>query len=150
MSFNILTPCEEPSFFIAIRIGRIGERAAQHPVRGSGAKPKRGACYTGLRQRSPVVQLADTIRAAREKDFITLARDRAPYADFMQDRAALSAPAERSPSRKFRRNLDGVIEHVPFGPRTYIFFAVVAAAADAFLADTVERRERIFRRDMHR
>lgn len=97
-----------------------------------------------------MVQLADTIRAAREKDFITLARDRAPYADFMQDRAALSAPAERSPSRKFRRNLDGVIEHVPFGPRTYIFFAVVAAAADAFLADTVERRERIFRRDMHR
>lgn len=70
--------------------------SAQHPVRGSGAKPKRGACYTGLRQRSPVVQLADTIRAAREKDFITLARDRAPYADFMQDRAALSAPAERA------------------------------------------------------
>lgn len=26
LSFNILTPCEEPSFFIAIHIGRIGER----------------------------------------------------------------------------------------------------------------------------
>ncbi|EGI58283.1 hypothetical protein G5I_13627 [Acromyrmex echinatior] len=33
----------------------------------------------------------------------------------------LSAPAESSLLRKFRRNLDSVIEHVPFGPRTYIF-----------------------------
>ncbi|TGZ32127.1 hypothetical protein DBV15_01037 [Temnothorax longispinosus] len=117
----------------------------------SGAKPKRGACYTGLRQRSSVVQLADTIRAAREKDFITLVRDRAPYADFMQDRAALSAPAERSPSRKFRRNLDGVIEHVPFGPRTYIFPLLSLLMLDrASLADAIGRGKRIFRRDTHR
>ncbi|KYN11336.1 hypothetical protein ALC57_16547 [Trachymyrmex cornetzi] len=103
-----------------IRI-EIGERARNILFHGNGAKPKRGACYTGLRQRSPVVQLADTIQAAREKDFITLARDRAPYANFMQDRTVLSAPAERSSLRKFWRNLDSVIEHVPFGPRTYIF-----------------------------
>lgn len=100
-----------------------------------------------------MVQLADTIRAAREKDFITLARDRAPYADFMQDRAALSAPAERSPSRKFQRNLDGVIKHVPFGPRTYIFLLLslpLPMLDRASPADAIGRGERIFRRDTHR
>lgn len=120
LSFNILTPCKKSSFLIVIRI-EISEWGRNILFHGNGAKSKRGARYTGLRQRSPVVQLADTIRAARE-NFITLAHDRSTsYADFMQDRTVLSAPAERSSPRKFRRNLDGVIEHVPFGPRTYIF-----------------------------
>lgn len=103
-----------------------------------------------------MVQLVDTIRAAREKNFITLVRDRAPYADFMQNRAALSVPAERSPSRKFRRNLDGVIEHVPFRPTyTYFFVAVVAAVADTGPSERPARMrldegQRVFRRDTHR